>query len=71
MVGRARPALLDGCNARRVYASAGDPDRTTPPRRAAKSALIVDAVVAFLDSLSADVLAAGAVGNPGTGAGPR
>ena len=50
---------LDGYDARQVYAGAGDRDEDDAAEAsAAKSALIVDAVVAFLDSLSADVLAA-------------
>src|SRR5690606_38309435 len=54
---------LDGYDARQVYAATGDQDGgESAEAGAAQSALIVDAVVAFLDSLSADVLA-GAAGN--------
>lgn len=50
---------LDGYDARQVYAGAGDRDEDDAAEAgAAQSAMIVDAVVAFLDSLSADVLAA-------------
>lgn len=50
---------LDGYDARQVYAGADDRAGDEPAEAgAAQSALIVDAVVAFLDSLSADVLAA-------------
>lgn len=48
---------LDGYDARRVYAGAGEKeDDGQTEAGAARSALIVDAVVAFLDTLSADIL---------------